>query len=362
VAAAPAAAQDVRLSGQVLLGRGADSVPVPGAWVVLHEVRMDGGGPIDSVRADRAGRFRLARARSDTAALYMVSAAYHGLTYFSTALTAAEAARDVPPLVVFDTSSTGPALLVAQRHIVVRSGETEATLTVLELVALANDGRTARVVGDPPRPTWVGQLPAGASSFSVGQGDVSSEAVTLVGDSVVVTAAVPPGTKQLVFTYEVPREKELRIPVVEPTERLLVLVDDTTATVVEGPVTRRGVETFNDTQFALFDGAAPAGGTAFVLRLGGRPLRGTVVTGIVVGLAAVLLLLAIPLLLRRRTGFAVIAPPESPDALARAIAALDLEHEAAADRSPEADAAYRERRAALKARLAEALARGSGGS
>jgi hypothetical protein len=341
------------------LGQGSDSIPLAGAWVVLHEVTMGGGGPVDSVRTDARGGFRVARPRPDTTALYMVSAAYRDITYFSTALTAREAAREIPAIVVFDTSSTGPALTVAQRHVVVR-GAAAANLSVLELVNLANRGARTRVAGEPPRPTWVGRLPAGITGFSVGQGDVSPEAVHSAGDSVVVTAAVPPGTKQLIFTYDMPRRREVRFPL-DPTERLVVLLEDTSATAAEGPLTRRGVQVFGDQQFALFDGAAPEGGV-MAFRLGRRPFAaGRFVIPLVVGLAAASLLFAMPLLLRRHPApAAVVAPPQTADALARAIAALDLEHETRTDRSPEVDRVYREQRAALKARLAAALAQGSG--
>ena len=95
----PAAAQQgVRLEGQVLRGRVADSVPVPGAWVVLHEVTMSGGGPVDSLRAGPDGTFRLRRAQPDTAALYMASTTWDGITYFSQVVTGRDTTALLDPL------------------------------------------------------------------------------------------------------------------------------------------------------------------------------------------------------------------------------------------------------------------------
>lgn len=355
-----AAQPGVRLEGRVLLARTADSVPLAGAWVVLHEVTMAGGGPIDSLRAGRDGAFRLRRAAPDTTALYMASTSYLGLTYFSQVVTGRDSTVAIAPLVVYDTSSTGPAIAVSQRHIIVRNGEAGGRRSVLELVALANDGNVARIAGEPPRPTWVGRLPAGVADFAVGQGDLSSEAVRVVGDSVVVTAPVPPGVKQLVFSYSVPAGDELRLPMDEPAERLLVLLQDTTATVSAGPLERRGVEVFNEQPFAVFSGAAPTGGGAMVFRFSRPAFSPNLAVVIVVGLAGALLLLAIPLL-RRATPAPVRAhPPDTPEALARTVAALDAAYERGA-RGPTETAAYQAERAALKARLRDALARAQAG-
>jgi hypothetical protein len=330
---------------------------------VLHEVTVGGGGPRDSLKADGSGRFRFGVSRPDTAALYMVSTTFRGLTYFSAVVPGRDTSAALGPLVVFDTSSTGPAIIVAQRHIVVRSATAGGSRAVLELVALANDGARTRIAGTPPRPTWVGRLPAGATNFQVGQGDVSAEAVQAVGDSVVVTAPVPPGVKQLVFTYDVPGGKALRLPIDQPAERLLVLLEDTAAVLTEGPLQRQGVQVFNDTQFALFSGAAPSGGGAMAFAFGRSPRLATkTLTLVVVGITALLLIIAVPMLWRRAPAPVVAMAPETPEALARRIAVLDAEHARAGSLGPDAEHDYQSRRAALKAELNAALARRQHGS
>lgn len=321
---------------------------------------MDGGGPQDSVRAGRAGAFRFRVAAPDTTALYMVSTTFRGLTYFSDARTARDTGGPLDPLVVYDTSSSGPVIAVAQRHIVIRGGEGTGGRAVLELVALANDGGLTRIAGEPPRPTWVGRIPAGAENFAVGQGDVSAEAVRRAGDSVVVTAPIPPGIKQLVFTYDLPGQRELRLPIDQPAARLLVLLSDTGAVVTEGPLVRRGTEVFDDTQFAVFSGTAETAGV-MGFRFTRRGVSAVTATAVIAGVAGLLLLLAIPLLARRSPAAARAAPPETPDALARAIAALDADHERET-RSPADVAAYQAQRAALKQRLTDLLARRPAGA
>jgi hypothetical protein len=344
----------------VRVASAADTVPLVGAWVVLHEVTMSAGGARDSMRTDTRGQFDLRLARADTAALYMVSTTYLGITYFSETVTHAMRRDTVAPLVVFDTSSTSPAILVAQRHIVVRGAGPTGGHSVLELIGLENDGHRTRVAGDPPHPTWVGRVATGAANFNVGEGDLSPDAVQLTGDSVVVTAPIPPGVKQLIFSYDLPAGAELRMPIDQRMERILVLFEDTTATVSQGPVTRRGVQVFSDRQFAVFDGTAPAPDGWMVFEFGKQGVSSKFVTVMVVGIVAAALLFAMPFLLRRRPVMVVAPPADTPEALARAIASLDADHDAQPGRSPADEEAYRQRRAMLKEQLANALARARG--
>jgi hypothetical protein len=351
----PAAGQGFRATGRVVVAGAADSLPLRDAWVVLHEVTMQAGGPRDSMRTDGAGRYRFGVARPDSGALYLVSATYRGVTYFSQAMVPREPRDTVPTLVVFDTSSVAPPIAVAQRHVVVRAAGAGGGRSVLELISLANRGHRTRIAADTTSPVWAGRLPAGVVDFQVGESDVSAEAIARRGDSVVVTAPIPPGEKQIVFTYTLAAGPELVLPVDQPTGRLLVLLEDTTATMESGTLTRRGVQVFQDAQFLLFDGSYPRGGAEVVFRFGrtgGIPTRTVAIA--VVGLVALVLLLAVPMLLRRRVVVPVTA--ETPESLARQIALLDQQFEGGADRGAAAEAKYRERRQALKTRLQAALA------
>src|SRR5688572_2487069 len=71
------------------------------ARIVLHRIGSATQGPIDSVITTDDGRFRFRFAR-DTSALYLVSARFAGIEYFSDAIT--RDASDVE-LVVFDTAT-----------------------------------------------------------------------------------------------------------------------------------------------------------------------------------------------------------------------------------------------------------------
>src|SRR6267378_2044842 len=74
--------QEVTVSGRVLRG-GGDTVALPNAWVVLHKVTRESGGPVDSVRTDARGRYRIPLRQPDSASVYVLSAWYDSLAYFS---------------------------------------------------------------------------------------------------------------------------------------------------------------------------------------------------------------------------------------------------------------------------------------
>jgi hypothetical protein len=205
-------------------------VPVPGLRVVLHQVGQLEQGPVDSTVAGPEGRFRF-RFRPDTGSVYLLSARYRGIEYFSTPVHTNPARPDTAiPLIVYDTSSRTPVRLAARHLVVPRPGE-DGTREVLDLIVLRNPGTLARVSPDSLGDTWVGPLPAGSEGLDVGESDVSPEAVRRRGDSLVVSAPIAPGEKQLVLQYHLPPERREIILPAEPGVRMNVLVEEPDARV-----------------------------------------------------------------------------------------------------------------------------------
>jgi len=186
------AAQGLVVSGRVLRG-GAAERPLVGAWVVMHQVSMDGGGkPVDSTRTDARGAFTLAVRRSDSTAIYVVSSWYAGIAYFSEPAAGTHRRSALHPIYVYDTSSTGQGVALLRRLVTIAGRKKDGTRDVLELLELENPGAKTRIAPDTLRPTWAGALPTVAIQFRVGQGDVSPQAVTRRGDSVAVFGPIPP--------------------------------------------------------------------------------------------------------------------------------------------------------------------------
>ncbi|HJQ65300.1 MAG TPA: hypothetical protein VJ816_02930 [Gemmatimonadales bacterium] len=229
------AAQGTGTSLSGVLRRGAPrggGAPLAGRWVVLHRVTMQEGGPIDSVRTDAAGRWRIRVPAVDSEAIYVVSSMYAGLAYFSQPL------HPVPgrgitadPLVVYDTSTTGPPLILQRRLVTIAHPKDDGSRDVLELLELVNPGFTTRIAPDTLRPVWAGAIPAAAMQFEVQSGDFSSDAVARRGDQVRLFGPLQPGGfHQLSYAYTLPASVEaLALPIDQPTVELDLLLEDTLA-------------------------------------------------------------------------------------------------------------------------------------
>src|SRR6185503_15640942 len=155
------ASQDVSVSGRVLRG-GRDTVPLPNAWVVLHQITRETGAPIDSVRSDARGRYRILLRHPDSASVYVVSAWYDSLAYFSLPLNVIDRpAVHVEDIMTFRTAVTGP----PRRLATVAAAHDDGTREVLEILELENPGVTTRITKDTLAPTWAGRVPANAGQF-----------------------------------------------------------------------------------------------------------------------------------------------------------------------------------------------------
>ena len=266
-------AQAVSVSGRVLLG-GRDSVPLRATWAVLHRVTHDAGGPIDSVRTDAAGRYRLRLPRPrravDSGAVYVVSTWYDSLAYFSLPLNVVgRPAVQVEDLVVYPTTKGRPPIHLARRLVTIARPAADGTRDVLEILELENAGLTTRITNDTLVPTWAGAIPSTALQFQGGQGDISPEAIKLVRDSVLVLGPIPPGhVKQLSYGYVLPNgDARVVLPIDQPTKDVNLLIEDTTA-VVEAPgVESLGVQAIEQRRFAAYRAGPLAAGDRVTIGL-----------------------------------------------------------------------------------------------
>jgi len=209
------AGQSVSVSGRVLRG-GGDTVPLANAVVVLHRMSSTNAGPIDSVRSDARGRYRLALRHPDSTSAYVVSVWYDSIAYFSVPLSVAgRPAVHVEDVVAFPSSLTGPPLRLARRLATISGAGNDGTREVLEILELENPGQSTRITNDTLVPTWAGRLPERTGQYRAGQGDVSPEAMRFRNDSVLIYAPIPPGpAKQLSYDYTLAAggRVEIRLP------------------------------------------------------------------------------------------------------------------------------------------------------
>ena len=351
------------LAGRLLRVSGTDSIPLAGVFVIGHQLGRERQGALDSVRSDAAGRFRIVVARPDTAALYVVSSRYQGIGYFSQTVSPGDrpSAGSIS-LAVYDTSSTGPPLVLAMRHLVVGAPEGD-TRRVLDIFQVGNAGTTARVAPDTVSPTWRVRLPTGIADFRPGEGDVSPASLRLDGDVLSVAAPFPPGDKQVVVSYALPPgARTIRVPFDDSVARVDLLLEDEAAAVSGAGFRPAEPLVLEGRSYTHFTASGVRAGAEATVRLGaagaaGRRFAWIAVLGAAVALAASALVAA-----RRRPpsgaeGPAGARPADAPEALAARIAALDERYEGREAEVPAEEwAGYAEQRAALKRRLEAGLA------
>jgi hypothetical protein len=338
-----------------------DTVPVSGVRVVLHRVGKGEQGPLDSVPSGAGGRFRFALER-DTASLYLLSARYQGIEYFTLPLDRTEVRPESVTVVVHDTSSRAPVTLSA-RHVVIPRPTEDGTREVLDLILLANAGTRTRVAPDSMGASWAGVLPSASEGFDLGESDVSPDAVTRRGDSVIVSAPISPGEKQLAFQYHLPGgRRAVDLPVGSERAALNVLVEEPGATVSGPGLAEAEPETIEGRSFRRWSGDVPANSVIRISLPGAGTASTPVIATLVAGLALALLLAAWRIFPR---GAAAMPPPgrrADADLLLNQIAALDARYQGRESETPGDEwTRYCERRAALKAEAAAALARGPRG-
>lgn len=345
------AAQQVRAGGKVVRITKSDTVAITSAKVMLHRIARDKQGPIDSAMSDPAGKFRFSF-KADTAAVYLVSAGWDGIEYFSSPLHTEPTLPDTGlVLVVSDTSSTARVSTVS-RHIVISRPGADGLRPALEIVVISNGGSATRIASDTIRPSWSTMLPPNVAGFTAGSGDFSSEALTVRNDSVLVFAPIAPGDKQLLYTYAIsPNPGTVRIPIQDSIGTMTLLLEEN-GIKVKGGLVPADSQVIEGRTFRKFEASVAAGAVITI----GFPGDQTewVIPALVGGIALLLIGFAV-VALRRKPPTVAVAAPSLIDQLAR----LDARYAGKESSTPAAEwETYQRERSRLKAELQVELARG----
>ncbi len=290
------------VSGRVLRG-GRDTVPLADAVVVLHRMASASAGPIDSVRSDARGRYRLALRNPDSTSGYVISVWFDSIAYFSLPLNVVgRPAVHVEDIVAFPASRSGPPLRLARRLATISTATTDGSREVLEILELENPGQATRITDDTLVPTWAGRMPEHTGQYRAGQGDVSPEAMRFRNDSVLIYAPIPPGPpKQLSYDYTLAAGvRTFVMPIDQPTIEVNLLVEDTAAVVIASKLESFGRKEIEGRRFAAYRAGPLAAGERVEIRLPPGKFRAQVLLPYVIGVVAAGMLVALVWALRRR--------------------------------------------------------------
>ncbi len=337
-------------------------VPIAGAVITLHRVGPDREGPVDSVRTDASGAYRIRyRVTGSANAIYFAATTWQGIAYFTPPLRKAVVSGNDARLSVFDTTSREVQLAVRGRHVIVSAADSTRSRVVIEVYELANDSVRTLVASDSQTPTLTVPVPNAATDVLVGQGDVPADATGNAPGVLRVFAPFAPGLKQLSFSYRLPDTSfPLSLSLERATDVLELLIEEPSATVSGAALQNAGPIGADGRTFKRFLGQNIAAGGQMTISVPGS-LSGRTsayIIGIVFAIGVALLagLTRTAFVARNAGGARATLVNDDPEQIAREIADLDRAHA----RRPGDPAEYARARSTLKDRLTLALARRDG--
>lgn len=329
--------------------------PLSGETVTLHRVAPDSSGAVDRTRAGSDGDFRFVLPSEpgsvDGGPVYFASVRYRGVLYFGSAVNQAAQLDSLYRIEVYDTTTAPPggaSFPVAARNLLLE--EAEEGWSVIDLFQIRNDGDRT-VVAAEGGIVWSYPLPPEGRGFEVGESDLAPDAVSFAGDSLRVSAPVPPGERTYLIRYDLP-ELSFTVPLPGSTEHFELLMREPAPEVsVSGAARARPVEIEPGSNYRRFS-AADVGDRTVELTAGGG--------GESVPVAWIAVVLGLVL-----SGAAIVAVRREPEAVRSAartptrreillrIAELDDEYERREQPSESDRERYRAERERLKSRLRE---------
>jgi hypothetical protein len=350
----PGVAGETRtVSGRVMRGSATSPEPVTGQMVVLHRISADSSGPVDSARTANNGAYRFSYRLEGPRSMYIVSARYSGVAYFTAPLRERAVASPDADVTVYDTTSAAFPLTIRGRHVVIAPADPAGVHRVVDVYEVANDSNRTLVAGAGP--TWRVKLPEGAREPGSTGGDLPPEAFRFSDGNADLLVPFPPGARQLVLTYAIPAGSRVAMPVTERTSMLEVLVEGNGATVNGAGLTAEDTVSLEGRTFQRFTASSVAAGASFVVA-GSRNWSGR--AGRLALIAVAVIAVALGIVIGRRGAGRDTAKEARPasEALAREIAALDHVYAETERQSGAGGEYYRSRRAALIGQLVEAQA------
>jgi len=221
----PSAADPLQVSGTLWVG----GLPADSGTVVLHRVRPDGSGAVDSVRVGEAGRFVFEipfAPLPGTGELYFATARYEGVLYFGGALSELEQFSepyDIRAYPLRAISDGQPRFRMSARNLFVEEGPDGWRVT--DVFEVVNEDEVTWAPSEPGGTVWGYPLPPTAWNIVAAEGEAAPGSLRLDRGALEQIAPFPPGTRLMVIRYDLP-SLEFTLPLPGRTEILELLIRD----------------------------------------------------------------------------------------------------------------------------------------
>jgi 5-hydroxyisourate hydrolase-like protein (transthyretin family) len=216
--------------GQLLDGT-KKKAPVAGQSVTLQMAQGNNSSDLTKVTTDAQGRYSFTGLNTDKTISYAVYTLYQGAQYFSDLINLGSKPAQQVNLTIYDATTSISNIAIVQASVLIEKADAQnGVITISESFFFENISATTYVgslqsTGGKPNALRF-SLPPGARKLSLSDG-FNGYSVIQVDPGFATDAAIPPGTSQFAFSFQVPYTSslyDLSYTAVYPTVSLSLLV------------------------------------------------------------------------------------------------------------------------------------------
>lgn len=264
------------ISGQLLNGSH-NNAPVANQSVTLQMAQGNSSRDLVTITTDAQGRYAFGSLESDSSTQYALYTSYQGAQYVSDLIDLSKKADQQVNLTVYDaTSSTANIAVVQASILIAKPNQQSGRLTISEdfiFENLSNMTYVGRLDASHGKPNaLLFSLPAGAGFLSLGP-SFNGYTTTQVNTGFASNAAVPPGTSEFSFSFQVPYSNDnyqFTYKAIYPTVVLSLLTPTSILTTPQG-LTAKGPTNTQSGTFQMFQGKTLTANSSVGARLDHLP-------------------------------------------------------------------------------------------
>ena len=271
------AASNGRIFGQLLDGTKSNT-PVVGQSVTLQIAQGGNARDLTSVKTDAHGTFAFNGLATDKTLNYALFTSYQGAQYYTDLINLSSKPVQQINLTAYDATTSSAKIAIVQATVLLHQPDAQAgVLSISEVVFFKNLGTYTYVgsldasKGKPNALLFT--LPPGARNVSLSKGFDGYQAIQ-VDRGFASNAALPPGTSQFIFSFELPyttSNYNFSYEIIYPTVQLSLLVPPD-LNVNSSTLTSAGLITADQHPYRLFQGKDLLAGTHIQAQLQGLPV------------------------------------------------------------------------------------------